>query len=791
MTYYHVYGAATNTSSQHGMCGIPSAFGRAGWKQQAVGSDGMPGMRAIKNYAYGSSDVSDMLFAPFCYIHVNVTESTDDFSMTFDNPYMGFGGYAANTSTRTSSWAEIVSTPAQGSLYDYSGNATDSYPIDFVAMDCGFYYSVGTNGTKTAMTTITNTDMARYTKPSTTPDWLTEIRDLPNTPVYYSYIALSYSVHTIYTIPKTNSQQTLCIWAKGRFTRYGDTSDTYGHDPKIKGTGSEQYALLFTITIPAKNTKPSPVVTNRDGYRATSSGTYDIGGTYAKIVAEIAPTNWVKHYSLTRSGGAGSSTIISDTTISAGTTGYVNSLSSLALSADATYTLEVWNDPSVDDNYLNTKTVVYFQIFPGDSPTAIDVIHPTRYGPPMGMGLGQQAEGSDKLSSAFNYNIFHGNMTVDGNLYLKGFFGKNLIVQGYPENDDWTPANTINGTMGHSFIFGWNNTVGSGYTVSTCGFLGTDNTLAGSLTQVLVVGASNTISGSNGLVIGGQHTATMYNNLIVGLRNTGGARYGAIIGGQNTVTSNYGDYSLIAGYGNNVGSHDDVIVLGWSNTVSYNYSVMLGQGLTSSAINQVVVGKYNVALSTDAKFAVGDGSSSAKHTALELNTNSTTTDLAVYGPGAQTKKTILAAKSSDYGVWVENGSATGWAVSFLGSAKSGKLLGAAITSSSLMWKTSVTAEAYITAGDLTTSSTAARTSGANYAVSITGDAKAGYVPVAVVAVTCSNGNQVLRGFDLDGISNGGTPTVKTWWRSMTAISSGTSISYNAQVIYLKYWVTSS
>ena len=78
----------------------------------------------------------------------------------------------------------------------------------------------------------------------------------------------------------------------------------------------------------------------------------------------------------------------------------------------------------------------------------------------------------------------------------------------------------------------------------------------------------------------------------------------------------------------------------------------------------------------------------------------------------------------------------------------------------------------------------ARSSGANYRIDITLEPMSGYKPIAVIAVSADSANARLRGFDLDGVSTGGTPKVKTYWNASGNMSANT-VTYNVQVLMMK------
>lgn len=78
----------------------------------------------------------------------------------------------------------------------------------------------------------------------------------------------------------------------------------------------------------------------------------------------------------------------------------------------------------------------------------------------------------------------------------------------------------------------------------------------------------------------------------------------------------------------------------------------------------------------------------------------------------------------------------------------------------------------------------ARSSGANYRIDITLEAMSGYKPIAVIAVYANSVNARLRGFDLDGVTTGGTPKVKTYWAAGGDMSANT-VTYNVQVLMMK------
>lgn len=90
----------------------------------------------------------------------------------------------------------------------------------------------------------------------------------------------------------------------------------------------------------------------------------------------------------------------------------------------------------------------------------------------------------------------------------------------------------------------------------------------------------------------------------------------------------------------------------------------------------------------------------------------------------------------------------------------------------------------VTAKDGSVKDSSARSSGANYEIDITLAAESGYMPLVVLAVTTNSGQAFLRGFDLDGLSTGSAPKVKTYWHANAAMSANT-VTYTAQVMLIK------
>lgn len=86
--------------------------------------------------------------------------------------------------------------------------------------------------------------------------------------------------------------------------------------------------------------------------------------------------------------------------------------------------------------------------------------------------------------------------------------------------------------------------------------------------------------------------------------------------------------------------------------------------------------------------------------------------------------------------------------------------------------------------DGTAKDSSARSSGANYRIDITLDPVSGYKPIAVIAVSADSANARLRGFDLDGVTTGGTPKVKTYWNASGDMSANT-VTYFVQVLMMK------
>lgn len=77
--------------------------------------------------------------------------------------------------------------------------------------------------------------------------------------------------------------------------------------------------------------------------------------------------------------------------------------------------------------------------------------------------------------------------------------------------------------------------------------------------------------------------------------------------------------------------------------------------------------------------------------------------------------------------------------------------------------------------------------GVLFGVNVTLPAKAGYIPFSVVCVdnTAASGyGAYLLGFDLDGLSTGGTPVVKTRWKALGPIQAQ-AFTVSVQVVYLK------
>ena len=104
----------------------------------------------------------------------------------------------------------------------------------------------------------------------------------------------------------------------------------------------------------------------------------------------------------------------------------------------------------------------------------------------------------------------------------------------------------------------------------------------------------------------------------------------------------------------------------------------------------------------------------------------------------------------------------------------GTKLGNIATQSSLGWA----------AGDASATNSSAQSAGSRFTVNITVGVKSGMAPIAVVGVWASNNQVFSRGFDLDGISSGGSAVVKTYWQANAAITAS-QVTFSAQVIYLQ------
>lgn len=94
----------------------------------------------------------------------------------------------------------------------------------------------------------------------------------------------------------------------------------------------------------------------------------------------------------------------------------------------------------------------------------------------------------------------------------------------------------------------------------------------------------------------------------------------------------------------------------------------------------------------------------------------------------------------------------------------------------------------LSAKDKTVTDSSARSAGANYTIIVTLDATSGYMPFSVCAAKANNGNVVIRGFDLDGLTTGGTPSVYIYCHANAAISANTA-TYTAQILGIQTTLT--
>lgn len=159
------------------------------------------------------------------------------------------------------------------------------------------------------------------------------------------------------------------------------------------------------------------------------------------------------------------------------------------------------------------------------------------------------------------------------------------------------------------FIAGHNNTVDN-------------NRALDNYSGTCVLGRNNTVEGKVSIVAGnGNH---IYDTNGYGTNNY-------IIGAGNTITSSgYGaQYNSIVGRGNTItGDSTESVVLGKNNDVVGSNNCLLGYGLKDGAntLNNIIVGQYNVAPTTDGNFIVGNGTSdNQRSNAMKVDDSGNTT----------------------------------------------------------------------------------------------------------------------------------------------------------------------
>ena len=184
-------------------------------------------------------------------------------------------------------------------------------------------------------------------------------------------------------------------------------------------------------------------------------------------------------------------------------------------------------------------------------------------------------------------------------------------------------GNTVSGPW--SAAFGLNNTVSGGTFGNVTGFnfaLGSGNSITGANTNGnFISGNSNSSTGGGGCLISG------------GGNSSNQSEAAFMIGTNNTIvdTNGYGDNSIVAGFGNEIGFGGQNLIGGYESDTFATNGIAWGLGVTASkagqqyafgegtvtptgattanAPNQFVVGKFNVHAFTSRGhlFAVGNG----------------------------------------------------------------------------------------------------------------------------------------------------------------------------------------
>ena len=206
-------------------------------------------------------------------------------------------------------------------------------------------------------------------------------------------------------------------------------------------------------------------------------------------------------------------------------------------------------------------------------------------------GSGNNVQSGNVLAEGANHSVTDGSSCTvvggDTNVLTKSwcsavFGNKNTnsgsfsLVSG--QNNTITNSNGV-AVSGIGNTVGANNVVagGTGNTVTGVSALvsGSNNNVAGGNT--VVGGSSNTVENGNAAVFGANHSVTDSSSCVVVAGDTNTltkAWCAAVFGNKNVVN---GNFSLIAGSGNNSTQHCNVVG-GESNTITGNDSAIFGQG---------------------------------------------------------------------------------------------------------------------------------------------------------------------------------------------------------------------
>ncbi len=252
----------------------------------------------------------------------------------------------------------------------------------------------------------------------------------------------------------------------------------------------------------------------------------------------------------------------------------------------------------------------------------------------------------------------------------------NVGLYSFASGTNTTASGSRSVAMGNGTTASGTNAVALGLSNTSSGTAafssGNANTVSGNYAAAL--GAGNTSSGDNSITLGSYSTSSATNAISVGYNNTVAATDAFAAGYANTINSS-ATGSIALGYNNTISgtAAGGAYAIGNSNTVSGWYATSIGYHTTSQAMNDFVIGRYNIGggttnawYNTEPLFEIGNGTSTTHANAMTVLKNgnvgigtatpSATFDLVgtfQYVDGNQTNGYILKTDASGNATWAD------------------------------------------------------------------------------------------------------------------------------------------